>query len=62
MTSHCMGNEQMKSEIMIRKREEMAFKTRAKGRGRWSRGNMYKMFTTEKVLNVGIKVQHPVAY
>ena len=42
VTSHCADTEQQKkdSEIGIRKREEIGFKTRAKGRGRWSSGDM----------------------
>jgi len=40
MTSQCMVSEQMKSEVRTRKREEMRFKTRAKGRERWSSGDM----------------------
>ena len=36
MTNYCVGREQMKSEIRIRKREDRRFKTRAKSRQRWS--------------------------
>jgi len=37
MTSHCAGTEQVKkSEIALRRREEIGFETRTTGRERWS--------------------------